>query len=84
MENDIQWLNKLLRWIPLVPVARVDYIWYTNSIKSLACWVGEDAGSDHLPVLAKMEIFFNNGLELVIEKLSSACEWPNRYYFINA
>jgi len=53
-----QWLNRLLKWVPLVPVARVDYIWYTNSLKSLACWVGEDAGSDHLPVLAKM--FFSH------------------------
>jgi vancomycin resistance protein VanJ len=50
----MQWLNRLLKWIPLVPVARVDYIWYTNSLNCLACWVGEDAGSDHLPVLAKM------------------------------
>lgn len=50
----MQWLNRLLKWVPLVPVARVDYIWYTSSLKSLACWVGEDAGSDHLPVLAKM------------------------------
>lgn len=51
----LQWINKLLRWIPLVPVARVDYIWYTEPIRSLACWVGEDAGSDHLPVLARFE-----------------------------
>jgi vancomycin resistance protein VanJ len=52
----LQWLNKMLKWIPLVPVARVDYVWYTEPIKSLASWVGEDAGSDHLPVLAKLEL----------------------------
>jgi len=51
----LQWLNKLLRWIPLIPMARVDYIWYTEPIRSLASWVGEDAGSDHLPVLARLE-----------------------------
>jgi vancomycin resistance protein VanJ len=51
----LQWLNKLLSWIPLVPLARVDYIWHTDPIRSQACWVGEDAGSDHLPVLAKLE-----------------------------
>jgi endonuclease/exonuclease/phosphatase family metal-dependent hydrolase len=51
----LQWLNKLMTWIPLVPIARVDYIWYTEPIRSLASWVGEDAGSDHLPVLARLE-----------------------------
>jgi endonuclease/exonuclease/phosphatase (EEP) superfamily protein YafD len=51
----LQWLNKLLRWIPLIPMARVDYIWYTEPIISLASWVGEDVGSDHLPVLARLE-----------------------------
>ncbi len=51
----LQWLNKLLRWIPLVPMARVDYIWYTEPMRSLASWVGEDVGSDHLPVLARLE-----------------------------
>jgi endonuclease/exonuclease/phosphatase (EEP) superfamily protein YafD len=51
----LQWLNKLLRWIPLIPVARVDYIWLTETIRSKECWVGEDAGSDHLPVLANLE-----------------------------
>jgi endonuclease/exonuclease/phosphatase (EEP) superfamily protein YafD len=51
----LQWLNRMLRWVPLVPIARVDYVWYTEPIKSLASWVGEDAGSDHLPVLAKLE-----------------------------
>lgn len=50
----LQWLNKLLTWIPLIPIARVDYIWYTEPIRSLASWVGEDAGSDHLPVLARL------------------------------
>jgi endonuclease/exonuclease/phosphatase family metal-dependent hydrolase len=48
------WLNGLLRWIPMLPVARVDYIWYTGHLESLESWVGSDAGSDHMPVLAKM------------------------------
>lgn len=50
-----QRLNKLLRWVRLIPMARVDFIWYTQPIRSLASWVGEDAGSDHLPVLARLE-----------------------------
>ena len=51
----LQWLNKMLRWIPLIPMARVDYIWYTEPIRSQASWVGEDSGSDHLPVLARLK-----------------------------
>jgi vancomycin resistance protein VanJ len=52
----MQWFNRMLSWIPLIPVARVDYIWITDPIKSTYCWVGEDAGSDHLPVMAWLEI----------------------------
>lgn len=48
-----QLLNRLISWIPLIPVARVDYIWYTNPLECRSSWVGKDAGSDHLPVLAK-------------------------------
>jgi vancomycin resistance protein VanJ len=48
------WLNRLLRWIPMPPVLRVDYIWYTQSLHALDAWIGQDAGSDHLPVLAKV------------------------------
>jgi len=52
----MQWLNRLISWIPLVPTARVDYVWYTEPLKCNSCWVGEDAGSDHLPVMAEMEL----------------------------
>jgi endonuclease/exonuclease/phosphatase family metal-dependent hydrolase len=52
----MQWLNRILSWVPLIPAARVDYIWYTNPIKCDSCWVGKDAGSDHLPVLANLII----------------------------
>jgi vancomycin resistance protein VanJ len=48
------WLNRLLSWIPMLPMLRVDYIWYTQSLNVLDAWIGEDAGSDHLPVLAKI------------------------------
>jgi endonuclease/exonuclease/phosphatase family metal-dependent hydrolase len=43
-------------WPALVPVARVDYIWHTPDLVALDCWVGEDAGSDHLPVLAQLAL----------------------------
>lgn len=50
------WLNRMLSWIPMLPVLRVDYIWYTRSLRVLEAWIGKDAGSDHLPVLAKVEL----------------------------
>jgi vancomycin resistance protein VanJ len=43
-------------WPALVPLARVDYIWHTDDLEALDCWVGEDAGSDHLPVLAQLAL----------------------------
>jgi endonuclease/exonuclease/phosphatase family metal-dependent hydrolase len=43
-----------LHGLPLRPVARVDYIWYTQGIGAEAAWLGADAGSDHLPVLARL------------------------------
>jgi endonuclease/exonuclease/phosphatase family metal-dependent hydrolase len=46
------WLNGLIRWVPLMPLFRIDFIWHTSQLRSLDCWVGTDAGSDHLPVLA--------------------------------
>ena len=48
------WLNRILSWIPMLPMLRVDYIWYTQSLSVVEAWIGEDAGSDHLPVLAKI------------------------------
>ena len=47
-------LNRLLRGLPLLPMLRVDYIWYTEPLHCQGAWVGEDTGSDHLPVLAKL------------------------------
>src|SRR5579871_3973615 len=45
-----------LHRVPLRPVARVDYIWYTRGLQAEAAWVGSDAGSDHLPVLARLSL----------------------------
>ena len=47
-------LNRLLSGLSLVPMVRVDYIWYTEQLKCQQAWVGKDTGSDHLPVLAVM------------------------------
>ncbi len=40
-----------LRFTPLV---RIDYIWMTSDFSAVNAWVGGDAGSDHLPVLADL------------------------------
>jgi vancomycin resistance protein VanJ len=41
--------------VRLVPMMRIDYIWYTQHVRATRAWVGKDAGSDHLPVLAQMK-----------------------------
>lgn len=45
-----------LRWggIRLIPVVRVDYIWHSVHFETRAAWLGQDAGSDHVPVLARL------------------------------
>ena len=47
-------LNRLLSRLTFYPMLRVDYIWYTEPLHCLDSWVGEDTGSDHLPVLAEL------------------------------
>lgn len=44
-----------------VPVLRYDYVWHTPDIEALACWVGPDVGSDHLPVLARLRLPAHEG-----------------------
>jgi endonuclease/exonuclease/phosphatase family metal-dependent hydrolase len=48
--------NHQLHRLPLTPMARVDYVWYTAHLTAEAAWVGADAGSDHLPVLARLAL----------------------------
>lgn len=38
------------------PLFRLDYIWHTPDIRSVATWVGDDTGSDHLPVVSRLAI----------------------------
>ena len=50
-------VNHHLTWMPLRPVSRVDYIWHTRDIDTQRAWVGRaNAGSDHLPVLARLSL----------------------------
>jgi len=50
------WLNRLLTWVPLPPLLRVDYLWCSPGVLPLEAWVGEDAGSDHLPLLGRVRV----------------------------
>jgi endonuclease/exonuclease/phosphatase family metal-dependent hydrolase len=46
-----------MTWVPLPPVGRVDYIWVTPEFDLQRAWVGRtNAGSDHLPVLARVTL----------------------------
>jgi vancomycin resistance protein VanJ len=35
-----------------IPLQRLDYIWYTNNLNAIDSYVGQDGGSDHLPLLS--------------------------------
>ena len=45
-----------LHRVPLRPVARVDYIWCTPGVQVESASLGDDAGSDHLPVIARLAL----------------------------
>lgn len=47
--------NTPLGNMPLPPILRVDYVWHTRHFRATGSWVGKHAGSDHLPVLARLE-----------------------------
>lgn len=40
----------------LPPVIRIDYLWHSPSLRALSAWRGQPAGSDHLPMLAVIEL----------------------------
>jgi vancomycin resistance protein VanJ len=42
--------------IPLPQVIRIDYVWVSRDWYPVEAWVGENAGSDHRPVLARIAI----------------------------
>jgi endonuclease/exonuclease/phosphatase family metal-dependent hydrolase len=54
--TNFKFFQKVLHWMPLPPMARVDYVWYTDPLEAVSCDVGRDAGSDHLPVIVTMRI----------------------------
>ena len=42
--------------LPLPPLLRIDYVWVSTHWQPVDAWIGPDAGSDHLPVLARIAI----------------------------
>ncbi|MGB3650999.1 MAG: endonuclease/exonuclease/phosphatase family protein [Rivularia sp. (in: cyanobacteria)] len=38
------------------PVGRIDYIWHTKQLQTVDAYVGKGGGSDHLPVIAKLQL----------------------------
>lgn len=42
--------------LPLPPFMRVDYIWTTPDLVATEAWLGEDGGSDHLPLVATLSL----------------------------
>jgi len=40
--------------VSIPPLLRVDYVWHTEHFRTLDSWIGHNAGSDHLPVLAEL------------------------------
>lgn len=38
------------------PLFRLDYVWHTPDIRSVATWVGDDTGADHLPVMSRLAV----------------------------
>jgi vancomycin resistance protein VanJ len=62
-------INHRMHWLPLVPLSRIDYIWHTREITTLDAWVGPNAGSDHLPVLATLDLGQADGPEQVVRAL---------------
>lgn len=45
--------------LPLIPVVRYDYIWHTREFETESAWIGPDAGSDHLPVMAHLRFYMD-------------------------
>jgi endonuclease/exonuclease/phosphatase family metal-dependent hydrolase len=42
--------------LPLPRLVRLDYIWASRHVRPLASWVGPPTASDHLPLLADLEL----------------------------
>lgn len=39
-----------------IPIQRIDYVWHSDEFAAVQAFVGQDGGSDHLPVVAKLRL----------------------------
>jgi vancomycin resistance protein VanJ len=44
----------LPNWLP--PLIRIDYIWHSDGLRTVAAWQGPPVGSDHLPLFAELMV----------------------------
>lgn len=40
----------------LPPMLRLDYVWHSDDFRPLGAWVGPELGSDHLPLLVRLQL----------------------------
>jgi endonuclease/exonuclease/phosphatase (EEP) superfamily protein YafD len=38
------------------PIQRIDYVWHSEDFTAIQAYVGQDGGSDHLPIVAKLRL----------------------------
>jgi endonuclease/exonuclease/phosphatase (EEP) superfamily protein YafD len=38
------------------PIQRIDYVWHSEEFEAKYAYVGQDGGSDHLPIVAKLKL----------------------------
>ncbi len=39
-----------------LPLQRIDYIWHTQNLRAIESYVGQDGGSDHLPIVTDFQL----------------------------
>ncbi len=49
-------VSDMLGELAIWPAARIDYVWASPAWQPVSAWVGDDAGSDHLPVVATLSL----------------------------
>lgn len=52
------WPVAAARGLPAIipPLVRIDYIWHSDGLRTVNAWQGPAVGSDHLPIVADMEM----------------------------
>lgn len=38
------------------PIQRIDYVWHSEEFEAIQAYVGQDGGSDHLPIVARVRL----------------------------